>query len=486
MTQLRRSLVINFLASTGSAILQFVSSIFLARLLTPSEIGVYSMAMVFVGIAHMFRDFGVPSYLQREPNLTTEKIRSAIGVMFASTWSMAAILYLVSEQIGAWFHEPATVPIIKLLAIGFLLIPFGAVTHAMLVRELAADKQAVVSSASTVSYCLSCIGLAALGFGTLSIAWANLISNTVTALLYIPYRPPGLPWMPSFRHWKGIANFGMATLLTNLLNAVTNTIPDVLLGKMASARAVGLFSRANSTVGLFTYVAGSTIGYGATSYMSQAHHRGESLGPMLGRTTALLTGVAWPAYALTAMLGSDIVATLYGDKWLSCVPMILPLTLAAGILILFQYAPAASAAIGRPYLSAVPAAITLLMRIVFAFILFKDELANFAWAITVATVVTAPVSIRQQGRYFDFGFRAMMNSVSKSLAVTAMCGLSCALFVAILPASMAPMNRLLALAVPLAAVWYGALRATQHELVPEVHHLVAGMRARLPQLKSSG
>jgi O-antigen/teichoic acid export membrane protein len=429
----------------------------------------------------MFRDFGVPSYLQREADLTPEKIRSAIGVMFASTWSMATILYLVSDSIGAWFNEPATVPIMRLLAVGFLLIPFGAVTHAMLVRELAADKQAVVSAGSTVSYCVSCVGLAAMGCGTLSIAWANLISNTVTALMYIPYRPPGLPWMPSFRHWKGIANFGMATLLTNTLNALSNSIPDVLLGKLSSARAVGLFSRANSTVALFTYVAGSTISYGAVAYMSQSHHRGESLAPTLGRTTALLTGVAWPAYALTALLGHDIVFTLYGEKWLNCVPAILPLTVAAAVSILFQYAPAALTAIGRPYLSAVPAALTLFSRIMFAFILFNGNLANYAWSITAATVAVAPVIILQQRRYLGFGVRAMFASIRASLAVTLLCLAGCAGMMLLLPATMAPMARLFALMLPLVAIWYGALRLTRHELLPEVHHIVAGLRARLPQ-----
>ncbi|MBD8531349.1 MULTISPECIES: oligosaccharide flippase family protein [unclassified Massilia] len=481
MTKLRRSLVINFLSSSGAALLQFITSIFLARLLSPSEIGVFSMAMVFVGIAHMFRDFGVPSYLQREANLTPEKIRSAIGVMFASTWSMATILYLASGSIGAWFNEPATIPIIRLLAIGFLLIPFGAITHAMLVRELAADKQAVVSAGSTVSYCVSCVTLAALGCGTLSIAWANLISNAVTALMYIPYRPPGMPWMPSFRHWKGIANFGMATLMTNTLNALSNSLPDVLLGKLSNARAVGLFSRANSTVALFTFIAGSTISYGAVAYMSQSHHRGESLAPTLARTTALLTGVAWPAYALTALLGHDIVFTLYGEKWLNCVPAILPLTVAAAVSILFQYAPPALTAIGRPYLSALPAALTLFSRIVLAFILFNGDLANYAWSIAIATIVVAPVIIFQQGRYLGFGLRPMLMSLRASLAVTLMCLIGGAAIMLVLPATMAPMARLLVLMLALVPIWYGALRLTRHELLPEVHQIVAGVRARLPQ-----
>lgn len=481
MANLRRSLIINFLTSSGATVLQFFVSILLARMLSPSEIGVFSMALVFVNIAHIFRDFGVGTYLQREPDLTTEKIRSAIGVMFTSTWAIAGVLYLCAGPIGNWFHEPGIVPIVKMLAVGFLVIPFGSITHAMLVRELAADKQAVVSAAGTLSYCASCLGLAALGFGTMSIAWANLISNVVAAVVYIPFRPAGLPWLPSFRHWKGITHFGLGTLVTNCASAINNSLPDVLLGKLSNARNVGLFSRANSTVSIFTYVAGSTINYGAVSYMSQSHHRGESLVPTLSRATALLTGIGWPAYALTALLGHDIVATLYGVKWLDCVPAILPLTLAAAVSTLFQYTPVALTAIGRPYLGAMPVLVTLLARIAFAFLLFDGSLVTFSWAICAATFVTAPVALLQQSRCFGFGVRKSFASVRGSLIVTAVCGFGCAAMQLALPDSIGPMGRLLLLSLPLMALWYAALRLTNHVLVDEVHHVAAGLKARLPR-----
>ena len=70
--------------------MQFIVSILLARLLSPSEIGVYSMTVVFVNIAHMFRDFGVGSYLQREPDLTPDKIRSAIGAVSVAISSITS------------------------------------------------------------------------------------------------------------------------------------------------------------------------------------------------------------------------------------------------------------------------------------------------------------------------------------------------------------------------------------------------------------
>jgi O-antigen/teichoic acid export membrane protein len=482
MANLRRSLVINFLTSSGAAVLQFIVSILLARMLSPSEIGVYSMAVVFVNIAHIFRDFGVATYLQREPDLTTEKIRSAIGVMFASTWLIALILYLMSAGIGEWFHEPGIVPIMRLLALGFLIIPFGAITHAMLVRELAADKQAVVSAAGTLSYCISCLGLAAMGCGTMSIGWANLISNVVAAIAYIPYRPKGLPWLPSFRHWRGIANFGMGTLLTNCATAINNSIPDVLLGKLGNARNVGLFSRANSTVSIFTYAAGSTISYGAVSYLSQSHHRGESLVPTLRRATALLTGIGWPAYALTAILGREIVIALYGEKWVDCMPAIVPLSLAAAISMLFQYTPVALTAIGRPYLGAFPVSITLFFRIAFGFLLFDGTLSTFAWAICFATLAAAPMAAFQQHRYFGFGLRELADSVRPSLVVTILCITACEGLNYMLPGSLTATARLLILALPLITVWYMALRLTRHPLVGEVHHLAAGVKSRLIRL----
>lgn len=479
MAALRRSLVINFFVSSGAALLQFGVSVVLARILSPSEIGVFSMTVVFVNIAHIFRDFGVATYIQREAELTAEKIRSAIGVLFTTSWLIALLLLVASSWLGAWFKEPAITPVMRVLALGFMITPFGSITHALLVRELAADKQAVVSAVSTIGYCVVCIGLALLGCGTMSLAWANLANVCICAVAYIPFRPAGMPWLPSFRHWRGITHFGLGTLLANCTAAINNAIPDLLLGKLGNAHQVGLLSRANSTVSIFNYAAGSTVTYGAVSYLSQSHYRGETLVPVLTRATALLTGVGWPVFAFTALLGTDIVVTLYGVKWVACVPAILPLTIAAGLTMLFQYTPAALTAIGRPYLGAVPVTVTLLTRIAFGLLMYDGSLVTFAWAICLATVLTTPIMLLQQRRYFDFGIRQFLRGITPSVLVTLICTAACELMLLILPVSLTAPTRLAILALPLTAVWYGALRLTRHELRDEVHHLVAGVKVRL-------
>jgi O-antigen/teichoic acid export membrane protein len=317
----------------------------------------------------------------------------------------------------------------------------------------------------------------------MALAYANLINIIACALGCIPMRPKYLPWLPSFRHWRSVAHFGMGSLLSSCATALNNAIPDILLGKLGSARHVGLLSRANGTVTIFTYVAGSTVSYGAVSYLAQAHHRGESLVPVLTRATALLTGVGWAALALTTVLGHDIILALYGPKWLESVPAILPLCLAAAVVMMFHYVPMAVTAIGRPYLSAVPTMISVCARIGFGVLLFDDNLNRFAWALCLATIATAPVIAAQQRRHFGYGAVAMLRALAPSALVALGTAAGAWLLALLLPTSLPALARLLVMALPLATLWYALLRLSRHELVEEVHRLAAPIRARLALLR---
>ena len=485
MINLRRSLVINFLSSTGGTIAQFFTSLILARMLSPSEIGVFSITIVFVNIAHIFRDFGVATYLQREEHLTPEKIRAAIGVLVTTSWVIAVALFVASTWIAIWFKEPTIAPVMRVLALGFIFIPFGAVTHALLTREFAADKQAIVMVAGTVSYVATCLGLAALGFGTMSLAWANLVNIIVCAIAYMPLRPKGIPVLPSFRHWGAVVKFGVGSLVTNTASSLNNAVPDMLLGKLSGAQHVGLFSRANSTVGIFSYIAGSTINYGAVSYVSQTHHRGESLTPLLNRAAALLTGLGWPILAATAILGREIVLALYGAKWLDAVPAIPALAISGALGMTFNYTHTALTALGRPYLSAVPTTVTFLIRVLCGWAFFDGTLVTFSWAICAATAVTIPVLLMQHHRYLAYTTSSLLKALTPSALVTVICVAACFLLRLVLPTHFPPLLYLLIIGVPLMVIWYGALRVTRHPLLVEVHHFYDAIETRIKSVFST-
>lgn len=479
MPGLRRSLLITFLSSSSLTFLHFAVSLVLARLLTPPEIGVFSMTMVFVAIAHMFRDFGVATYVQRERDLTVEKMRSAIGVMFVTSWTIAMLLYLLSDKLGMWFGEPAMIPVMHVLALGFFFIPFGSITQSLLVRQLAADKQAWINLAGTLSYCISCLMLAWSGFGAISLAWANLANILACVMACLVLRPPGTPWRPSLRHWRSVVYFGAGTLASNCAAAVNNALPDVLLGKLGNASQVGLFSRANSTVSIFSHVAGTTINYGAVAYLSRSHHQGEALAPILLRASSLVTGIGWPAFAVTVLAGADLVRLLYGQRWMDSVPALAPLALAAAVSISFQYLPATLTALGRPYLSSQPLLVMIAARIALAVCLFDGTLSSFGWAICLATVATIPFMLWLQYRHIGLEPGRYLGAMLPSAGVTLACAMACISLQALMPPELSTWARLVLLAPPLILVWYSALRLTGHALLDEVNRLGVGLHARL-------
>jgi O-antigen/teichoic acid export membrane protein len=483
MADLRRSLVINFFSTSGAAVLQFVVSIILARILSPSEIGIYSMTAVVVNLGHVFRDFGVTNYIQREKELTPDKLRSVTGVVFTTSWIIATVLLLASGWIGEWFREPKLVPVMRVLAVGFFFIPFGSITNSLLARNFEAKKEAVLWAIGTGSFCISCITLAKLGFGSMALAYANLINIIACGIGCAFMRPKDLPWLPSFKHWREVAHFGVGSLLSSCAGSLNNAVPDLLLGKLGSPRLVGLLSRANSTVAIFTYIAGSTVNYGAVAYLAQTHHRGESLAPTLSRATALLTGVGWAALLLTAILGHDIVLALYGPSWLEAVPAIPALSLAAAVTMMYHYVPMAVTAIGRPYLSTVPIMISVLTRIGFGVLLFNGSLVHFAWALCLATIVTAPVVGLQQTRHLGYSTGVMLRALAPSALVALGTGATGYLLQLVLPSSLPALARLLIMLVPLAAVWYLLLRVTRHVLLEEIHRLAAPIGIRLGLLR---
>lgn len=479
MPDLRRSLLITFFSSSGTTAMHFAVSLVLARLLSPHDIGVFSMTVVFVNIAHMFRDFGVATYVQRERELTFDKMRSAMGVMYLSSWSIAAALFLSAGVLARWFDEPGMEEVMRVLALGFVVIPFASLTQSLLVRELAADKQAWINAAGTLSYCASCLMLAWLGFGAVSLAWANLLNILACVLACLLVRPPGLPWLPSLRHWRDVVGFGAGTLAANCANAVNNALPDVLLGKLGSASHVGLFSRANSTVSIFSHVAGATINYGAVAWMARSHHDGKALAPILQRAACLLTGIGWPAFAVTALAGRDLVQTLYGERWLDSIPAMTPLALTAAMALSFHYLPATLTALGRPYLSSQAPLVTIAARIAFAAWLFDGTLGSFAWAICLATFVTVPMTLWMQHRHVGLEAGRFVRALGPSVMVTCICAVGAWLCQVLLPSWWPAWARLLAMLPVLFLLWYGALRIAGHGLLEEVHRFGIMLRVRL-------
>lgn len=408
--------------SNLSTMVNFALAIILARLLSPDDIGVFSMSAVLIAIAHTFRDFGVTSYIKREKELTEQTIRTARGLLYITSWSMALAMFLSAGFWARFFNEPRVEEVVHVLALGFVFIPFGAIPQAIMTRELNVVQSAKVTGVSTLVYFIAAVSLAMLGFKHMTMAWANLVNIFITGLAYNLFLGRPLPWIPSLQGWRSLVSFGTASVITALCKAINTSIPDLLLGRMSVAADVGLFSRATSTVNMVGKVIEPSINYFTLPYMARIHHTTGNVSADFLRAGSIINSVLLPVLAWVALMAHDIVLFLFGNQWLAAVPAIPWLCAATAFATLFSLSAHTVTSIGKPFAALPPLIVLIAGKLLAIYLLYDGSLKSFATALMLGELLSAPAYIYINRTLLNVNLQQWATDIFKILIAVAIAG----------------------------------------------------------------
>lgn len=204
MASLRKSIATTLLATNATTVINFVGSIALARLLTPAEVGVFSIGYVLVGLARTLREMGLGSYIVQERNLSAERIRTAFGLTIVSSFLLGFIILALSGPLGHLYRNDGVTKVARILALSFFLVPFGATTMSLLRRALRFYDMAKIEVSSSLVQTLTGVVLAYYGFSYMSLGWASLAGILFSVVMTAFYRPTDVSWRPSLKEWRHI------------------------------------------------------------------------------------------------------------------------------------------------------------------------------------------------------------------------------------------------------------------------------------------
>jgi len=299
--------------------IQFVSSIIIARLLTPLEIGIFSVGSIILSFSHIFRDIGISNYIIQEASLTEEKLQTAQTLLFIASWSLAAILWLASGHVASFYAEPGVGEVIQVLSINFLILPFGALASALLRRDMRFDSLFKINTSAAIVHALTAIGLSSMAFGFISLAWAGVAGTITTVALtayYSKFRVALLPTLSEFRHVMTTAGrFSGASLL----NECGQAGPELIVGKMMSLESTAFLGRAQGIVGLFSRTIVEGVLPVLVSHFAQTQREQKEVGTLLLATLGSVSAVVLPIFACLYIVMDSAITLLYGTQWKSSV-----------------------------------------------------------------------------------------------------------------------------------------------------------------------
>ena len=413
----RKSLFFSFLDRYASLAISVVASMVIARLLTPAEIGIFSVTMVLLMFVTTFRDLGAGQYLVQEKELTSDRIRAVWAVQLGLGLGLACLVLLASYPVSLLYKEPRMRDIMLVVALNYAINPFGSLTYAWLMREMRFESVAMMRFLAGLSGAIVTTWLAWKDFGAISLAFGSLASTVANAVIALYFRPKSFPWLPGLNEIKRVLTFGSKLTATSIVNVVAGGAPELLLGKLQSLTAAGLYSRSVGLVNMFHRLFVDAVTAVALPWFAKQSREHRSLADPFLKATAYVTAFGWSFCLAVICLAHPIIRAMYGSQWDQSVDLARLLAVSMLFSASVSLCGTALLSSGAVTTMAKITVLSALQSIAFVAVGAWYGLTAMGCALIVSAAVSAAIWLRVTIRHIGLPLRALLHTFLQSAAV---------------------------------------------------------------------
>lgn len=219
-----------------------VSAVVLARIIPPAEFGRAAVALIVVALAVIVGPAGLTAPLVQRREVDRPAIQSAAFLSLASGLLLTLLTIGASPLSRAAFGD-RTADMLLLASPAWALAGIGAVSQAMLQRELRFERLAFVDSTTVVGGAVAAVGLALLGLDAPALIVGALVGMAIGSISAVVTSPPPSP-RPSRRPLLEIGSFALPVALSSLAYSAFRNVDYAILGARMSPANVGFYWRA--------------------------------------------------------------------------------------------------------------------------------------------------------------------------------------------------------------------------------------------------
>jgi O-antigen/teichoic acid export membrane protein len=298
----------------GNAVLQILSAIVLARLLTPEDFGLVAIITILTSFAPSLIDFGLGDAAVQRIKITRGQVSSLFWLSIGIGLAIAVVLAACGAMIAWIFREPRLEAIAVYSSPTFILCGLSTQHLALLRRRMEfATISKVVILGSLAGFAAALVA-AVCGYGY----WALVvrpIANALTVAIGAWYVCPWRPGFPAFdNEVTSMVRFGWHVVSYLFLNCIARVIDRIALGFFYSVEVVGQFQNAVSLYDNY-FAALSPLHNVASAALSKLQSNPTVLRQEYEAALSILSFFVMPAAAILSVTGQDLTTTLLGEKW---------------------------------------------------------------------------------------------------------------------------------------------------------------------------
>ena len=296
-------------------IISWIATPIVARLLSPGDYGVASMAMVFIGLIQLVNQFGLGAAVIQQRDLTEDQIARIGGLSVLIGTFFVGFSLAVSPLVARSLGSPEVGPVIAVLSVTFLTTAIQSLPRALLTRELKFRNLAVMDGIEAIVQTITTLTLALLEFRYWALVFGAVAARMTAMILALRWGGHRLAWPSALKTIAAPVRVGVHVVVTNIAYYAYNNADAAIIGRRLGASALGNYTMAATLASIPVDRLSALVASATPGIFSAVQHDRAGLRRYLLALTEGVALLTFPAAVGLALVAEEFVLVVLGEKW---------------------------------------------------------------------------------------------------------------------------------------------------------------------------
>ncbi len=310
-----RSTAAAFLSQFGSFAIIFGVTVTLARILTPSDFGLYGIALALTGFLDFARQGGLVVPVIQSESLTAAQLNNLVWFNGALGLSLTLLMIAVSPLAGHLYADARLPRVVSALAMGFVVTGLSTQHAAWLRREMRFTALAACEISAVLVAGALAIVVARAGAGYWALVCFQLVREVVLATLVMGVSRLRTSWPRRDTAIGPLLRFGGVMMAFELLGYLNFRADNLIVGWGLGPAALGFYSKAYDFLLLPVNQINTPLSGVAHATLSRLQRDPVAYTLFLRKAVLLSTGLGLPATVFLYWHAAAVVEYVFGPQW---------------------------------------------------------------------------------------------------------------------------------------------------------------------------
>jgi PST family polysaccharide transporter len=293
----------------------FVINLVIARIVAPTEFGIFTVALTVMTIVLSVAEVGVQSAIVREPERTKQMAPTIFTLSLVSGGFLAGTMALSATYLARSLGAVEAASAIRVLALFILVSGISVVPASLLTRDFKQRERFFADASFVVSSVLVMLLLVYLGHPVMGLAWSRVVGQMVEVGVIFALAPER--YGPGFDRveFRRLMAFGLPLAGSNLLTVAISNVDFMIVGRLLHATKLGYYNLAFNISGWPLTIFTAVLVRVTLPTLARVKDSPSELRTHLRAGLAAVSAASFPVCALFVALAAPIIDVVYGNRW---------------------------------------------------------------------------------------------------------------------------------------------------------------------------